>query len=99
MLSVQVRPREQLAAAKPLVTILESDDVRLLARFAAPQFAQLRLGQFATVSANGSLYVARISGLVGPQEPVPGPARKVLGLHRARFPLRAIRMACTPRGS
>jgi multidrug resistance efflux pump len=70
VLAVRARQREYLDVAQPLLTLLESDYLWVLARFVAPDFARLRLGQSATVSAGGRLYAARISGLIGPEEPV-----------------------------
>jgi len=69
VLSVKAQPREYLSLAQPLVAILDSDDVWILARFAAQDFPRLRLGLPATVSAGARLHAARISGLTSPTEP------------------------------
>jgi multidrug resistance efflux pump len=64
-----VRQGEYPALAQTLVSILESDDLWVLARFSARDFGRVRVGQTATVSAGGRWFAARVAGLAGPDEP------------------------------
>jgi len=69
VLARNVQPREYTAVAQRLVSILDSDDLWVLARFGVQDFDRLRLGQSASVTAGGRLFAARVSGLVAPDEP------------------------------
>jgi multidrug resistance efflux pump len=69
VLEVRARPGEHVALAQPVASILESDDLWVLARFETSDYARLRVGQPATVSVSGHLFPARVCGLVGPNEP------------------------------
>jgi multidrug resistance efflux pump len=64
-----VQPRDYAALAQRLVSVLDSDDLWVLARFGAQDFDRLHLGQPASVTAGGRLFAARVSGLVAPDEP------------------------------
>ena len=69
VLARKVQPDEYPALAQTLVSILDSDDLWVLARFSVQDFDRLRVGQSASVSAGGRVFAARVSGLVGPEEP------------------------------
>jgi multidrug resistance efflux pump len=69
VLARNVQPREFTALAQPLVSILDSDDLWVLARFGVQDFDRLRIGQRASVRAGGRLFAARVAGLIGPEEP------------------------------
>jgi multidrug resistance efflux pump len=64
-----VRLREYTALSQPLVSILESDDLWVLAHFEPQVFGRLNVGQRATVSAGGRLLAAKVTALVGPRDP------------------------------
>jgi multidrug resistance efflux pump len=64
-----VQPREYIALSQPLVSILESDDLWVLAHFGPHVFGRLRVGQRATVRAGGRLLAAKVTALVGPRDP------------------------------
>jgi multidrug resistance efflux pump len=64
-----VQPRDYAALAQRLVSVLDSDDLWVLARFGAQDFDRLRAGQSASVSAGGRLFAATVAGLNGPEEP------------------------------
>jgi multidrug resistance efflux pump len=79
VLARNVQPREFIALSQPLVSILDSNDLWVLARFGAQDFGRLRVGQHASVRAGGRTFTARLAGLVSPEEPallefVPRPA-------------------------
>ncbi len=65
----RAQPREYTALSQPLVSILESDDLWVLAHFGPDVFGRLRVGQRATVRAGGRLLAAKVTALVGPQDP------------------------------
>jgi multidrug resistance efflux pump len=69
VLTRNVHPREYAAPAEPLVSILDSDDLWVLARFGAEDFDRLRVGQLARVGVAGDFFAARLTGLIGPEEP------------------------------
>ncbi len=64
-----VRLREHTALSQPLVSILESDDLWVLAHFEPQVFGRLSVGQRATVRAGGRLLAAKVTALVGPRDP------------------------------
>ncbi len=69
VLARKVQPYDYPALTQALVSILDSDDLWVLARFRVQDFERLRVGQSASVSAGGGVFAARVSGLVGPEEP------------------------------
>jgi multidrug resistance efflux pump len=69
VLGIRVRPGDHVTLAQPLVSIVDSADLWVLAKFDRADHARLYIGQPATVSAGGRLFPARISGLVGADEP------------------------------
>jgi multidrug resistance efflux pump len=60
-------PGEWASFGQPVLTLVEDDDVWVLARFRAADFARLRIGQSAVVGSGGRLLAARISAL-GPDD-------------------------------
>lgn len=69
VLARSVQLREYTALAQPLVSILDSDDLWVLARFGAQDFDRLRVGQAASIRAGLHLLAARVAGLVSAEEP------------------------------
>jgi multidrug resistance efflux pump len=70
VIGVRVKPRETAALAQRLFTILEHDDLWVVASFDRSEFPRLREGQGAKVMAAGHACDARVTGLVGPETPV-----------------------------
>lgn len=70
VLAIRVRPREQISLAQPVASILESDRLDVLALFAPPDFARLRAGQAAVVTAGRHVAAGTIRSLPGPGLPV-----------------------------
>jgi multidrug resistance efflux pump len=70
VIGVRVKPRETAALAQRLFTILDHDDLWVVASFARSEFPRLRDGQGAKVIAAGHTCDARVTGLVGPEMPV-----------------------------
>ncbi len=70
VLATWVRPRDQVALAQPLISILDSDDLWIHARFGAREFGCLRVGQPATVSVGSLVFEASVSAIAGPHDPV-----------------------------
>jgi multidrug resistance efflux pump len=70
VVAVRVQPREAVALAQPLFSILERDDLWVVASFASTDFPRLRVGQRATVIASGHTCDARVAGIIGPGTPV-----------------------------
>jgi multidrug resistance efflux pump len=70
VVAVRVQPREAVALAQPLFSILEHDDVWVLASFARTDFPRLREGQAAKVIASGHTCDARVTGITGAGTPV-----------------------------
>ena len=48
---------------QPILTLLEDDDVWVVARFDAADFARLRIGQSAVVRAGGRMLAAKVCAL------------------------------------
>ncbi|HWE25443.1 MAG TPA: HlyD family efflux transporter periplasmic adaptor subunit [Myxococcales bacterium] len=60
-------PGDQASFGQPLLTVVEDDDVWVLARFDAAGFERLRLGQSALVRSGGRLFAAKVCAL-GPDD-------------------------------
>ena len=60
-------PGDWASFGQPLLTLVEDDDVWVLARFAAADFERLRIGQRAVVNSGGCLLAAKVSAL-GPDD-------------------------------
>jgi len=56
-------PGEWASYGQPILTLLEDDDVWVLARFDAVDFERLRIGQSAAVRAGGRLLAAKVCAL------------------------------------
>jgi multidrug resistance efflux pump len=69
VLQVRARVGEPVEGSRPLVTILDSDDVWVLARFGAEEFSRLRVGLAASVRVGSAVRIARITTLASPDEP------------------------------
>jgi len=63
VLTRHLMPGEWASFAQPILTLVEDDDVWVLARFGAAEFERLRLGQSAVVASAGRLLAARVSAL------------------------------------
>lgn len=70
VLATWVRARDHVTLAQPLISILDSDDLWILARFGAPDLGCLRVGQPASVRVGGLLFEATVSTIAGPDDPV-----------------------------
>jgi multidrug resistance efflux pump len=70
VIAVRVQPREAVALSQPLFSILERDDLWVVASFAATDFPRLHVGQRAKVIASGHNCDARVAGIIGPGTPV-----------------------------
>lgn len=68
VLAQRVQLREYVTLAQPLVSVLEADDLWVLARFRAHEFGRLRLGQPATVTVDGTVVATRVAGLIEPEQ-------------------------------
>jgi multidrug resistance efflux pump len=58
---------DRASFGQPLLTLVEDDDVWVLARFDAADFERLRIGQSAAVTSGGRLLAAKVCGL-GPDD-------------------------------
>jgi multidrug resistance efflux pump len=67
VIGVRVKPGERAVLAQKLFTILDQDDLWVVASFARSEFPRLRDGQRAKVFAAGHTFDARVTGLVGPE--------------------------------
>jgi multidrug resistance efflux pump len=63
VLKRHLMPGEWASFGQPILTLVEDDDVWVLARFGAADFERLRIGQSAVVGSGGRLLAARISAL------------------------------------
>jgi multidrug resistance efflux pump len=70
VVAVHVQPWDQVALAQPLFSVLEDDDVWVVASFASSDFPYLRAGQSARVIVAGHVTDARVAGVIGPGTPV-----------------------------
>jgi len=70
VLATAIRPGDLVSAGQPLVSILDSDDLWVMARFAPRDFAGLRLGQRARVMVGLRHLDATVTGFVTAEEPV-----------------------------
>ncbi len=70
VLALRVRPRQVVTFAQPLVSILDSDHLWIVARFSPRHFQRLRVGQPARVFAAGSGAEAKVSALHRVEEQV-----------------------------
>jgi hypothetical protein len=70
VIGVRVKLRETAALAQRLFTILDHDDLWVVASFARSEFPRLRDGQSAKVIAAGHTCDALVTGLVGAEMPV-----------------------------
>jgi multidrug resistance efflux pump len=70
VLTTAVRPGDWVAAEEPLVSMVDPDDLWVMARFEPPDFAGLRLGQRAKVSVGERHFDATVSGFVTADDPV-----------------------------
>lgn len=70
VVATAVRPGDVVSARQPLVSILESSELWVMATFAPRDFAALRLGQHARVVVGLRHFDATVSGFVTADDPV-----------------------------
>jgi len=63
VLTRHLKPGEWASFGQPILTLVEDDDVWVLARFGTADFERLRIGQSAVVGSGGRLLAAKISAL------------------------------------
>jgi len=70
VVAVHVQPWAPVALAQPLFSVLEDDDLWVVAWFASTDFPCLRAGQDARVIVDGHVTDARVAAIIGPSTPV-----------------------------
>ncbi len=70
VLATAVRPGDSVLPGQPLVSIVDSDDLWVMARFDPADFVALRVGQRARVTAGLRHFDATVSGFITPDDPV-----------------------------
>ncbi len=63
VLTHHLAPGEWASFGQPILTLVEDDDVWVLARFGTADFERLRIGQSAVVGSGGRLLAAKVSAL------------------------------------
>jgi multidrug resistance efflux pump len=63
VIRIEARPRELVGIAQPLVTLLQSDELWIVASFDRGALERIRAGQRASVHAAGAVFTARVDSI------------------------------------
>ena len=63
VIGIEARPRELVGIAQPLVTLLQSDELWIVASFDRGALDRIRAGQRASVHAAGAVFTARVDSI------------------------------------